>query len=412
MDTQPDCIVIGAGQAGLAVSHCLRAQGVRHVVLERRRIGERWRSERWDSFRLLSPNWQTRLPGHHYRGPDPDGFMTGGEVATLLERYGQDAPVRTGIDVTAALPHDGGWLVRTGSGSLWAEHVVIATGHLTAPRTPAVASALPADIRQLHSSEFRSAAELPPGGVLVVGAGPSGQQIAADLAGAGRRVHLAVGGHKNLPRRYRGQDTYWWMDRLGMLSRRVDTLPDAAAARRTPNAVLAGGRADLNLHQLVQRGIVPRGRLTGVDGATLHFADDLAASLHAADANAARFCTAVDDHVREHGLDAPPQSVPRPTTGWANDTARTLDLTEEDINTVIWATGFSSDYTWVKADVFDAVGDPIHRRGVTSAPGLAFMGLRWQHRRSSHFLDGVGRDAEHLALRIAVERDAGVRVAA
>jgi putative flavoprotein involved in K+ transport len=402
--------VIGAGQAGLAMSRCLSDRRIGHVVFERGRVGERWRSERWDSFTLLSPNRQTRLPGHHYRGPEPDGFMTGSQVAAFLEDYGRDAPVCTGITVLGVHPDDGGWLVRTDRGDLPARQVVVATGDLDRPFVPALGDALPADIMQLHSSTYRNPQRLPSGAVLVVGAGPSGQQIADELARAGRTVHVAVGRHKALPRRYRGRDAYWWMEELGMLRRTVDSLPDRTGGRRTPNAVLAGGLEDLDLHRLRRHGAVLHGRLVDVHGTRLRFAGDLAETAEAAEANARRFRARVDEHVRRSGLTVPDGTVPV-RARWTASGAGELDIDDAGISTVVWATGYRRDLSWVHAPVFDPAGGLLHRRGVTTAAGLYFLGLRWMHTRSSSFLSGVGADAEHLAGHIAVREQPAYFVA-
>jgi putative flavoprotein involved in K+ transport len=407
MDGNAGTIIIGAGQAGLAMSRCLRDRGLPHLVLERGQVAQRWRSERWHSFTLLSPNWQTRLPGHRYAGSEPDGFMRAAQVADMLQAYARGAPVRTGVTVDAVRPSAHGWWVLTSAGSYLASNVVVATGDLDVPAVPALAVDLPPQVHQLHTSRYRRPAQLPAGGVLVVGAGPSGQQIADELARAGRAVHIAVGRHKSLPRRYRGRDAYWWMDRMGMLDRTVDSLPHHRAGRRTPNAVLTGGREDLDLHRLVRHGVVPHGHLTGCRHGILSFAADLASLVDAAEQNAIRFRAAVDDYVRRTGLDVPPEPAPRARPApWADHPARTLDLARADIGTVIWATGFRRDFSWLPAPVLDDAGEPVQRRGVTPAEGLYFLGLRWMHRRSSSFLDGVGADAEYLAEHIA-ERTRG-----
>ncbi|NMO92708.1 NAD(P)-binding domain-containing protein [Actinomycetospora sp. TBRC 11914] len=404
--TEGTTIVIGAGQAGLAMSRCLTARGMHHVVLERGRIGQRWRHERWDSFTLLSPNWQTRLPGRRYTGADPDGFMTGTEVADMLEGYAAEsaAPVCEGVTVRSVARIGRTWRIRTDAGDLYAPSVVVATGDLDRPAIPALADSLPVGITQLHTSGYRNPEQPAPGAVLVVGAGPSGQQIADELARAGRTVHLAVGRHKGLPRRYRGQDTYWWMDRMGTLSRTVDSLPDPTATR-TPNAVLTGGTRDLDLHRLVADGVEPHGRLESVHGGTLTFDDGLPAMLAEADDNVERFRTKVDRWIAAQGLDVP-EDAPwvRRSAPWAQAASSTLDLRAAGITTVIWATGFRRDFSWIHAPVLDAAGEPVHRRGITDAPGLYFLGLKWQYRRSSSFLDGVGTDAEYLARHLVQER--------
>jgi putative flavoprotein involved in K+ transport len=395
MRTHRNTVVIGAGQAGLAASWWLVDRGVDHVVLERGRVAEKWRTQRWDSFTLLSPNWQTRLPGHSYAGPDPEGFMTGAETAEFLVRYARSfaAPVLNGVAVTAVRPDSAGWALTTSAGLLTACNVIIATGDLATPHMPAVELPVPA----VHTSDYRNPDGLPPGAVLVVGAGPSGQQIARELATGGRQVHLAVGGHKALPRRYRGHDAYWWMDRLGMLSRSVDTLPGGRPPRRSRNAVLAGGHRDLDVPTLAAEGVVVHGRLLDVRDGTARFGDDLAATLAAADANADRFRATVDAYVRATGF-AAPEEAPRRRDPVAEG-PRALDL--GGIAAVVWATGFRRDYSWLSAPVLDADGEPAHEHGITAAPGLYFLGLRWQSRRSSSFLDGVAGDAEHVTAHLA-----------
>jgi putative flavoprotein involved in K+ transport len=394
-------VVVGAGQSGLALSHCLTERGLAHAVLDRGTIAHSWRTQRWDSFTLLSPNWQTRLPGHHYRGRDPEGFMTGTQVVAFFEAYARsfDAPVRCHVTVRRVTRFGNRWLVATSAGLLTADNVVVATGDLVHPHIPELGAALPPSVAQLHTSAYRNPAQLPPGAVLVVGAGPSGQQIAAELTGVGRRVHLAVGRHRCLPRRYRGHDTYWWMDRLGMLHRTLDSL--AAPARRAPNAVLAGGTRDLDVRRLVAEGVVAHGRLLGLHGGTATFADDLPATLEAAEANARRFRAAVDAHVAASGLGLPvePLAEQDPAARWITDAPRELNL--DDVAAVVWATGFRRDHRSIDADVFGVDGEPEHRRGITAAAGLYFLGLRWQYRRSSSFIDGVGADAEFLADHIA-----------
>jgi putative flavoprotein involved in K+ transport len=393
-------VVIGAGQAGLATSRSLTDRGIPHVVLERGGVGHRWRAERWDSFTLLSPNWLTRLPGFAYSGPDPHGFQTGAQVADLLEQYARAsaAPVRTGVTVRAVERGAGCWMVRTDAGTWRAANVVVATGDLDRPLIPALDAELPDGVTRLHTRAYRNPAQLPPGGVLVVGAGPSGQQIADELARAGRPVHLAVGRHRALPRHYRGKDTYWWMHRTGSLHRTRASLP--GGPRRGPNAVLAGGCDDLDLHRLVRHGVVPHGRLTGVSGGVATFAADLATTVRAADGHAERFRASVDAFVARTGLDVPPAAPRRqPAAPWADRAATTLDLS--GIATVVWATGFRRDFSWLPAVVLDAEGEPVHDRGVTAAPGLYVVGLRWLHRRSSSFLAGVGADAVYLAEHIA-----------
>lgn len=405
MPTRIDTLIVGAGQAGLALSHHLTAGGRDHLLLDRGRVGERWRSERWDSFQLLTPNWHTGLPGFGYDGHDPDGFMDRSAVVDLFERYAQSfsAPVRTGVAVHGLRPSSAGWRVVSDVGTYIADSVVVATGHHAHPRIPMEpATRLPVGIVQLHTSHYRNPVQLPAGGVLVVGAGPSGQQIAEELALAGRRVVLAAGRHRTLPRRYRGRDSHWWMDRMGMFERTIDTLADPGAVRTAPAFVLGAGCHDLDLRRLVASGVQPAGRLAGVTGSIAWFAGDLPSTAAAADANVHAFRAAVDDFVARTGLAAPPPEDPPPPLGnWVHSAPRRLQMDLEGIGSVVWATGYRRDYSWIHAPVLDATGDPVQRRGATASDGLYFLGLRWMHSRGSDTIHGVGRDAEHIAQHIA-----------
>lgn len=405
MSIHVETVIVGAGQAGLALSHYLTSMGREHVLLERGQVGERWRSERWDSFRLLTPNWQTRLPGHRYHGSDPDGFMDKEATVRFFEDYAASfgAPVRTGVTVTAVRPCEPGWVVETDRGTYDAANVVVATGHMDVPAIPAaLAQGLPATVAQLHSSAYRNPAQLPDGAVVVIGAGPSGQQIARELARAGRRVMIAAGRHRTLPRRYRGHDAYWWMERLGLLDRTVDSLPDRRAAARTRSSVLTAGHEDLDLRVLAADGVVPAGRLVGAHGSWVEFADDLAGNLAEADANRERFRDLVDAYIERTGMVAPTEVRHAPTTpAWATDAPTRVDLATTGVRTVLWATGYGRAYDWIDAEVFDEDGEPVHERGVTAAAGLYFLGLRWLHRRNSGFIDGVGADAAFLAAHLA-----------
>ena len=403
MTTRTRTLIVGAGQAGLALSRCLTHMDHEHVVLERGRVAERWRSERWDSFSLLTPNWQTRLPCFAYDGAEPDGFMDGTDVIDFFERYAESfrPPVRTGVTVRAIDPAPRGWFADTSAGGFEAANVVVATGYYDKPIVPPLTSGLPAATLQLHTGDYRNLDQLPAGAVLVVGAGPSGQQIADELALAGRHVYLAVGRHRPLPRRYRGKDVYWWLDRMRMLDRTIDSLQDPSATNSAPSVVLAGGDYDLNLHRLVEHGVVPLGRLEHIDGRVARFANDLPLRLAEAGANVDRLRAAVDSYIKENGIEAPADDnrPPAPTT-WTHRAPTTIDLAAKKVTTIIWATGYGRDYSWINAPVFDADGEPRQRRGVTAAAGLYFLGLRWMYRRKSNFIDGVGDDAAYLAEHI------------
>jgi len=396
-----DTVIIGAGQAGLAVSHCLTARGLDHVVLERGRVAERWRSERWDSMRLLSPNWMTRLPGWSYRGADPDGFMTASEVVAYLDGYGaaSSAPVEEHSSVLAVVPDGAGFRVATDRDTWMASDVVIATGWCDQPAVPLIANAMAGAIHQVAPRDYRNPAGLPDGGVLVVGASATGVQLAAELRTGGREVVLAVGRHTRLPRRYRGMDVLWWLERMGNLDRTIDEVGDPVVARHQPSLQLAG-RADgcsLDLATLQDTGVRLAGRVAGIDGIGVAFADDLAVTTALADARLRRVLADIDEHIETTGLRAevldpdPPEPV-RPKSA-----PEQLDLRRSGIRTVIWATGHRREYPWLHVPVLDGRGEIGQRRGVTSWPGLYVLGQRFQHFRSSDFIDGVGRDATFVA---------------
>jgi putative flavoprotein involved in K+ transport len=399
-------LVVGAGHAGLAVSRCLTDRGIDHVVVDRGRLGERWRTARWESFRLLTPNWLTRLPGWAYRGPDPGGFMTAGEFVAYLDRYARSfaAPVadRTTVQEVRSAP-GGGYLVRTNRGSWVAANVVIATGYFAGPRVPAFAAGLPSGLVQLTAAGYREPAQVPDGGVLVVGASASGVQIADELRQAGRRVVMAVGAHTRLPRHYRGRDILCWLDEMGSLDRTIDELPESERdrVRREPSLQLAGTHRRMDLAALQGRGIRLAGRLTAVrpDGGML-FAADLAETTAAADARLRRVLADIDAYA---GGSGPAPDRPAPTVP-EGPGLRRLDPGRDGLSAVVWATGFRPRYPWLKVPVLDAAGLIRHCRGITSAPGLYAIGLRFQHRRSSTWIDGARHDATYIADHIATRQ--------
>jgi putative flavoprotein involved in K+ transport len=399
-----DVAIIGAGQAGLAMSACLTARGIEHVLLERGRIGERWRSERWDSLKLLTPNWMTRLPGHAYRGPDPDGFMSKVAVTRLLEEYAFriDAPISERTRVLRVSAASGGYLVATDRGTWWARAVVVATGACHGGAVPAWARALPRRIHQVVPERYRRPGELPRGGVLVVGASATGVQLAEEIHASGRPVTLAVGNHVRLPRRYRGRDIMHWMDASGLLDERAEQVPDITAARRQPSLQLVGRPgASLDLPRLASLGVSLVGRALDVSGERLALADDFRRQCAAAERRRRRLLARIDAHIARSGIAAPDDPAAWRTPAVAEAARDVLDLRAAGIETVLWATGYRRDYPWLDVPVLDAAGELSHRGGVTPAPGLYALGLRFQRRRNSSFLDGVGRDAEELADDIA-----------
>lgn len=408
-----DCVVIGAGQAGLAMSRCLTDRGVNHVVLERGRIGERWRSERWDSLRLLTPNWQSRLPGFRYEGPDPDGYMTMAEVVSYLERYAASfrAPVERGVEVTAVRRAHGAYRVDTTGGSWLTRTVVIATGYAQHSWIPRLAARLDPAIRQLVPTAYRRPSQLAPGGVLVVGASASGLQLTDELSRAGRDVTIAVGHHTRLPRDYRGADILWWLDRMGIFDETIGQVYDVEVSRDQPSLQLVGhpDRVTLDLAGLRDRGVRVVGRLADLDGTRARFADDLVATVAASDLKLASLLQRIDTFIDAQGLSAPAPHdfVPQCLTFADADTS--LDLSLAGVGTVLWATGFRRSYPWLRLPVLDERGEIRHDGGLTPAPGLYVVGLHFLRRRNSSFIDGVGADAlvlsEHLAQFLRESQD-------
>jgi len=401
--TTVDTVVIGAGHAGLAVSRLLSAAGRDHVVLDRGRVGERWRSERWDSLHLLTPSWMTRLPGWSYEGPDPDGYLSAGAFVGYLEAYAASfgAPVEGGTTVEEVrLSGRGGgrYAVATDRGVWHADNVVVATGPHGVPRVPA---GLPAD-QVFTSAEYRNPAQLPDGGVLVVGASSSGVQIADELRRAGRQVVLAVGRHTRMPRRYRGLDVYWWLEATGRLARTIEEMPDPEAARNEPSLQLVGGaRADraapdIDLVLLQARGVRLVGRLLGVSGRTAEFGDDLADNVRSAERTMRQFLKRVDAFVEGAGLGSEVWPGTRPPPVTLGRTPTRLDLRAEGITSVVLAAGFRPHHPWLSLPVTRPDGTIRQHRGVTPAPGVYTVGQRFQHRRDSGLIDGARHDARDV----------------
>jgi putative flavoprotein involved in K+ transport len=409
MSEQIDVVTIGGGQAGLALSYYLTQQGRTYVVLERGRVAETWRGQRWDSFTLVTPNWMTQLPGFPYEGEDPDGFLPHDEIVITLERYARSfhAPLHCGVQATAVRlrPERDGYLVETSDGAFEAANVVLATGGFPVPRLPRASAAIPVNIMQLHSSQYRKPQRLPSGAVLVVGSGQSGSQIAEELHQSGRQVYLCVSRCGRSPRRYRGKDVMWWVNQMGGYDRTVDSLP-SPAGRFACHLDLSGkdGGHAINLRQLASEGVVLLGRLQEVHGNRVILAPDLEENLARADALAAQLTHAIDDYVLRTGMAVPEESmIDDPTSKWVPpaEPIPEVDLYAAGISTVIWATGFRLDFGWVHVPVFDAAGAPLHQRGVTSSPGLYFLGLPWLYKEKSALLFGIGEDAAFLASAIA-----------
>lgn len=406
-------LIIGAGQAGLAMSRCLTERSIDHVVLERGTVANSWRTERWDSLRLLTPSWQSRLPGFHYTGDDPDGYMTMPEIARYLDQYASSfsAPVQDQTTVLGVEPIVGdypGYAVQTDQGAWYARTVVIASGACSTPAIPAMASDLPGHIHQLAPTQYRNPEQLPDGGVMVVGASASGLQLADELARSGRRVTLAAGRHARMPRTYRGMDIQWWLDVTGVLDARYDRVPNIEKARRAPSLQLIGtpeGRT-IDLGKLVDQGVDVVGHMQGVDNGRAVFADDLGDSIARADLKLRSLLDRCDDHALTNGLETELGHPSRPLPIDVGVPRTRVDLAAEGIGTVIWATGFRPNYPWLHCPVFGAGGHIRHDGGVVvDAPGMYVMGLPFMRRRKSTFIDGVGDDARDLSAHLVGHLD-------
>ena len=397
-----DVAIIGAGQAGLAVSRCLSDRAIDHLVFERDEIGSRWKTHAWDSLRLLTPNWMNALPGSPYRGAEPDGFMPCSDFAASLPAYAASfaAPVLTRTMVESMAAHCGGFRIATNRGTWRARCVVVATGQCDQPLVPAIARATERVATNIHSSEYRCPAALPDGAVLVVGASASGVQIADELRAAGREVVVSVGRHTRLPRTWRGRDIFWWLDRMGVLAERTRDIADPAAAMRQPSLQLAGrpDRASVDLAALQSRGVRLAGRLVAAEGGSVAFAPDLPVNVIAAEAKMHRLLERIDTFagVGESGCGSARMPVLLPQS-----TPRRLSLAAENIRSVVWATGYRRSFPWLIAPVLGSDGELVHREGVTPVPGLFALGYRLLRKRDSNFIGGVGTDAAVLAGQIS-----------
>ncbi|HVW55453.1 MAG TPA: NAD(P)/FAD-dependent oxidoreductase [Rhizobiaceae bacterium] len=402
-----DTLVVGAGQAGVAMSEHLTQCGVPHLVLERHRIAERWRSERWDSLVANGPAWHDRFPGMTFTGIDPDGFAPKEEVADYFVAYAEmiAAPIRCGVEVRSVerLAGRPGFRAQTSEGVIEAENVVAATGPFQRPVIPAI---VPKDTgpMQLHSSAYRNPGQLPEGAVLVIGAGSSGVQIADELSRAGRRVYLSVGPHDRPPRAYRGRDYCWW---LGVLGKWDIEAPRPGAEHVTIAVSGAYGGKTIDFRRLAAQGITLLGRARSCSGGVMTFAPDLAGNIARGDANYLSVLDEADAYALRNGLDLPEEPEARslgPDPQCVTDPILDLNLAEAGIGSILWATGFTVDFSWLKVDVFDEKGRPRHQRGVSAERGIYFLGLPWLSRRGSSFIWGVWHDARHLADHIATRR--------
>jgi putative flavoprotein involved in K+ transport len=400
MGEQHDTVIVGGGQAGLAMSAVLQQRDREHVVLERQRVGERWRTERWDSLRFQFPNWSLELPGYQYTDADANGFAHWRDILRLIEDYATrtPAPVREHTEVIDLHADEGGFTLSVPGGAIRARHVVIATGPFQKPRIPPFDEGVARSVLQTDPTRYRSPEELPGGAVLVVGSGASGCQIADELLHAGRTVYLSVSTHRRVPRRARGKDVYWWLDKMGRFAQTIDSFP---GRQWPPSIVVTGvnGGYDINVREKVAEGIRVLGRVLGASDGRLATARNANEILDEADAAFAGFLTAAREFAAAHpelDLDdeQPFESPPQPAT--VNEVG-VLELRREQIAAIVWATGYEYDYGWLRAPVLDVQGRPLQHRGVSPAPGLYFLGLHWMHTIKSGLLSGVGSHAEYIA---------------
>ena len=405
-------VVIGAGHAGLAVSHFLSQRSIDHVVIERGEVANTWRTERWDSLRLLTPSWQTRLPGFEYEGDDPDGYMSMDEVIEFIGAYARhvDAPLQANTTVTSVRPGRDGHEVVTDAGAWVSPAVVLATGGFNLPNIPALASSIPASVEMVTPLQYRNPEQLPPGATLVVGASATGIQIAEEIHRSGRPVTLSVGEHVRLPRVYRGRDIMWWLERIGTLDERYDEVDDLIRARNIPSPQLVGSpeRRTLDLNALTDQGVEMVGRIARIVDGTAQFSGSLRNLANLADLKMNRLLDSIDAWVSERELDGDFDSPQRfPVTRVEQSPPLSLDLSGGRFSTIVWATGFRPDYSWLHTGVLDRKGQIRHDAGVVvGAPGMYRIGLNMLRRRKSSFIHGAEDDArdltEHLSQHLGV----------
>ena len=387
-------VVVGAGHCGLAMSRHLTERSIDHVVLERGEVANSWLTQRWDSLRLLTPNWMTRLPGFSYGGDDPDGYLSAPEVGRLVRDYAAEfaAPVLTGTTVTALRPSEGGFVVETDSGEWRARAVVVAVGATASVPHP-LAAQLPPEVVSVAAIDYRNPEQLPDGGVLVVGASASGVQIAEEVHRTGRAVTVAAGEHVRVPRRYRGCDILWWMDAAGILDERAEEMDDLVRARNLPSMQLVGADRTVDLNSLQALGVRVVGRLGGIRDGQAQFSGSLRNVCALADLKLGRLLNTIDEYAGGEGERPEPTMVPGVVLG--------TDLRRGEIRSVVWATGIKADYSWVDVPVFDVRGRLKHEGGVTDWPGLYVIGMPLLRRRRSTFIDGASADAADLATHLA-----------
>ncbi|WP_254074261.1 MSMEG_0569 family flavin-dependent oxidoreductase [Burkholderia sp. S171] len=410
--THTSVIVVGGGQAGLSASYYLKQAGIDHLVLEKNTVTHTWRAQRWDAFCLVTPNWQCALPGYPYTGDDPHGFMKKDEIIEYLDGFIRtvDAPVIEHVEVQrVARNSEGGFSVSTSQGQFTADQVVVASGGYHTPIVPRMAERLPRSIKQIQSSEYRNPQALPEGAVLVVGSGQSGAQIAEDLHLAGRKVILAVGEAPRCARFYRGRDVVDWLADMKYYDMPVDQHPLREGVRDNTNHYVTGrdGGRDIDLRKFAAEGMELYGRLQDLQDGVLHFAPNLTENLDSADKTFNGINAGIDAYIEKNGIDAPPGSRYEPAWSPAQERT-TLDLQASAIGSIVWCIGFTPDFSWLDAPIFNGRGYPAHTRGLTPLDGLYFVGLPWLHTWGSGRFSGVARDAAHVVEKIGACRETKV----
>ncbi|WP_221391566.1 MSMEG_0569 family flavin-dependent oxidoreductase [Dyadobacter sp. NIV53] len=410
-----DVIIVGGGQSGLSMSYLLKQKGIDHIVFEKKKIADSWRSFRWDTFCLVTPNWQCNLPGYSYTGNDPYGFMVKDEIVDFLDKYVEsfEPPVIEGIDVLKVEKNEVIELfeVSTSEGIYFARQVVVCTGNYHSAPLPKLAEKFSSAITHVHSAHYKNPGELPAGEVLVVGTGQSGSQIAEDLHLEGRKVHLCVGNAPRCAREYRGKDVVEWLDKMEYYDLPVEKHPEGENVREKTNHYVTGrdGGREIDLRKFALEGMKLYGPLTDVKNEALSFDPKLKANLDYADKVSENIKMKIDRYIMENGIDAPVEAPYQPAWEPVEEITE-LDLANTGITSVVWCIGFGHDFTWIKLPVLGERGFPIHKRGITDTPGLYFLGLTWQNTWGSARFSGVGKDAEYLLERVEKELSLGLQV--
>lgn len=403
MKTHYAIAIIGGGQAGLSLSYCLKEKGLTdHIIFEKNNIAHAWREKRWDSFCLVTPNWQCQLPGFFYQGEDPEGFMNKGEIIKYIENYAQliKPPIQQGVSVLKLSQNnlDGKFEIHTSNGDYTCDQIIVAVGLYHNPKIPTIAQKLPKNILQLHSSEYKNPQSLSEGEVLVVGTGQSGCQIAEDLHLEGKKVHLAVGGAPRSPRRYRGKDVVDWLDKMGYYEISINEHPQKEQVRTKVNHYVTGrdGGREIDLRHFALQGMCLYGKLQDIEENHLKFYPNLKENLDQADAVAESIKKSIDKYIESNQISAPIDPPYQPI--WQpQQEILDLDLKNSNITSVIWSTGYKTDFSWIDLPLFDGKGYPVHTRGLTNIAGVYFLGLPWLYTWGSGRFSGIARDAQYLA---------------